>query len=86
MTKEELVWLLVRIIGLGFLINGFRYGFIVFENIMVMSASGPELQARGAGLLNAFILEGLICLIVGISLLKSGRILFGLLNSVPYRR
>ena len=86
MTKEEVVWLLVRIIGLCFLVNGFRYGFIVCENIMVMSASSPELYSKGSGLLNTFILEGLVCLIVGISLLKNGRILFRMLNSEPHKR
>ncbi|HEU4376443.1 MAG TPA: hypothetical protein VFS02_23320 [Telluria sp.] len=85
MNKQELSWFMVRLIGVGLVLNGMRYVAIVIENILVMRTgpAGQILMSQSSGLLGGWVAEALISLAVGVYLIKRGDFLFHWLNSEP---
>lgn len=82
MTKKQLAWLIVRVIGVFSLYNALKYAFIVFENVMMTSNidNGNVLLEKGAGLISGWIVEGIVYLLIGLYLIIDGRVLFNLFN------
>ena len=48
MNKQELSWFVVRLIGVGLVLNGMRYVAIVIENILNMPKRPRWADAHGA--------------------------------------
>ena len=82
MTKEDAAWLIVRTMGVGFIIYSIRYLFIIMQNFMLATTSdmGKLLISQSSGLLAGWLIEGAFYLVVGLLLLFKGRFLFCLIN------
>lgn len=85
MNKRELSWFMVRLIGVGLVLNGMRYVAIVIENILLVPTgpAGKMLLSQSSGLLGGLAMEALVSLAVGVYLIKRGDFLFHWLNSEP---
>lgn len=83
MNKNQLCWLLVRIVGVFAVFNGLRYSLIVIENILAAPAgeNGRLLLSQSSGLLGGWCIEALVSFGVGVYLIKRGKILFLWLSS-----
>jgi hypothetical protein len=78
MNKNQLCWLLVRMIGVCLVFNGLRYTLIVIENILAAppGEAGQLLLSHSAGLLGGWCLQALASFVAGAYLIKRGKILF----------
>lgn len=87
MTKKETCWLLVRVIGLCLLFNGLRYALTLVESLLMISANpaGPMLISQSAGLMMFWFCDAVASFVVGIYLIKGGRVLFQWLNFEPLK-
>lgn len=85
MNKKELSWFVVRLIGVGLLLNALRYTAIVIENIINLPGgpAGNALMAQSSGLLTGWSVEALLSLGAGVYLIKRGDFLFRWLHSEP---
>ncbi|HEY0427624.1 MAG TPA: hypothetical protein VGC76_07555 [Pyrinomonadaceae bacterium] len=82
MTKKDVAWLIVRIIGICFLWNAGSYLFIVFQNLLLAAGASKEtLLSEASGLISVWVIEAVVSLILGIYFLKNGKFLFELINS-----
>ena len=88
MTKREVVWLMVRVVGVCLLLNACRYLFIVIENILnaVQADKGAVVLSQGSGLIAGWVLEAIVSFIAGMYLIKDGGLLFRWLNHEPDTR
>ena len=82
MKKREAALLIVRTLGLCLFLNGCRYVFIIFENIMTASkiAMGDALLSHGSGLISAWVIEAIIFFLAGIYFLRGGNFVIDLLD------
>lgn len=83
MNKNQLCWLLVRIIGVLLVFNGVRYTLIVIENILAAPSgeAGQLLVSHSSGLLGGWCLQAVASFVAGVYLIKRGKILFLWLSS-----
>ena len=82
MKKNEAALLTVRILGLILCLNGCRYLFIIFENIMVASGhnEGKILLSKAVGLISGWIIQAIISFLAGLYLLRGGDFIINLLD------
>lgn len=85
MTKKELCWLLVRLIGLCLLFNGMRSVFTLLETLFLVSSNpaGQMVMSQSAGLMKFWCCEAVMSFAAGIYLIKRGHIVFQWLNFEP---
>ncbi|MDQ3847331.1 MAG: hypothetical protein M3261_00060 [Thermoproteota archaeon] len=87
MSKREVAWLIVRVIGVCLVLNACRYLFIVLENVMLASQAknAETILSEASGLISGWLIEGIVSFIAGLYFLKNGCLLFQLLNYEPNR-
>lgn len=87
MSKKEMCWLLVRLIGLCLLFNGLRHVIALIENLLLISSNpaGQMLVSQTAGLMKLRCCEAVASFGAGIYLIKRGRLLFECLNFEPQK-
>ena len=85
MSKRDLAWLIVRLVGIGLLFNSLRYAFIVFENLLLASQTnnGKVLLSQGSGLITGWVIEAIIYGLLGLYFLLNGSLLHQLIVREP---
>ena len=85
MDKRDVSWLIVRVLGLAFVINAGRYLFIIIENLMLASKAdlGKTLLSQSSGLISGWVIEAVVYFIIGLFLLLDGKFLFEIINYDP---
>ena len=81
MSKKELAWLIVRLVGIGLLFNSLRYAFIVVENLLIVSQNdnGKVLLSQSSGLFTGWVIEAIVYGLLGFYFLFNGNLLYRLL-------
>lgn len=85
MTKKEICWLVVRLIGICLLFNALRYAVAMIENLLLISSTpaGQMLVSQTAGLMKLWCCEAIASFVAGLYLIKRGHVLFEWLNFEP---
>ena len=81
-TKKQIVWLSVRIIGTLAIFNSLRFVFTILENLLLITNSEMRTItiSQGSGLVIGWTVEAIAYFAIGLYLLLNGTILFDLLN------
>lgn len=84
MTKQELIWLLIRLVGVYFLAKGILLALELLAGIFLILESGT-LQVLGSliGTYIGSLLRSLALSALGLYLLNGGSFLFRVLNRQP---
>lgn len=82
MTKKEVTWLIIRLLGICSIFNAFRYFFIIIENWLLASSAelGEATISQSSGLFMGWTIELIFYFIIGLYLLFNGKLLFFVLN------
>lgn len=82
MTKKQLAWLIIRIIGVFLLYKSLNLAFVVFQNLMAATSldNSNIVLEKGAGLFSGWIVEGIVYLLLGLYFVIDGKVLFNLLD------
>lgn len=85
MTKKELCWFLVRVIGICMLLNAVRYAATLIESLLVVgnNPAAPMMAPQTSALMTLLCWEAIASFLAGIYLLKRGQVVFKWLSFEP---